>query len=118
MNIASEFLSALEDYKLYSETMGHDHPVTRRAWILVFELAPEEFKEEAGKVAREMDLLPTPSSYTADGKPLYRLDDVVAKLDMTTEEAESYLQEVIADREILGLPTMELVTNQPAYRVH
>lgn len=99
-----EFKAALARYSHLSKTLGHDHDITKDAFTVLFSLAPEEYIDEAHKIAVEMDLLPEASGYLEDGSPMYKLNDIAAKNGVTIEEAEQSMHEMLAVRVEAGLP--------------
>ena len=101
---SQEFKAALKRYSHLSSTLGHDHDITREAFIVLFSLAPDEYVEEAHKIAVEMDLMPEADGYLGDGSPMYKLDDIAAKCGTTKEEAERYMNEIMAAQVEAGLP--------------
>lgn len=106
-----EFKAALARYTHLEKTLGGDHDISRAAFIVLFSLAPDEYVEEAHKIAVDMDLLPDAHGYLADGSPMYRLDDIAAKHGITIEEAEQSMREMLAAKAAAGLPIGGSITD-------
>lgn len=64
--------------------------------------APDWFQDEMCAVFSEMRALPAASGYLEDGSPVYRLEDVAAKLGASQEEGRDILQQAAED-EVDGL---------------
>jgi hypothetical protein len=112
-----EFKAALKRYSHLSETLGAEHDITKDAFTVLFSLAPDEYIDEAHKIAIEMDLLPEASGYLVDGSPMYKLDDIAAKHGVTIEEAEQSMHEMLAARVEAGLPIDGVIsTNRQIHR--
>lgn len=108
MNTTPEFMTALDLHHSVQITMGLDHPLTKRAFALVMELAPAELKTLMADKAREIGLMPDPDGYLDDGSPVYRLESVARKLGLSESEAQDAVQAFMADRVALGLNTMAI----------
>jgi hypothetical protein len=52
-----EFKAALARYHHLRKTLGHDHDITQQAFTVLFSLAPDEYVEEAHKIAVDMGLI-------------------------------------------------------------
>lgn len=109
MNTTPELALALERHQRLAETLGIDHPDTRRAMLLVMELAPKELQDLLGDMARKMGLMPEACGYLEDGTPVYCLEDVAKRLGTSPAQAEAALQENHAERDALGLPNTGIV---------
>lgn len=104
MNQTPEFLAAVERHEAMQATLGEDHPLTQRAFALVWELAPHELKTIMTAQAREMGLIPEhPDGYLDSGEPVYNLHSIARQMGMTEAEAQESLQAFLADRAALGL---------------
>jgi hypothetical protein len=88
-----------------------DHPDTLRAMMLAMEMAPKQLKDEFGDMARTMGLLSEADGYLEDGTPMFRLEDVAARLGVSPAEAEESIQKFLAEREALGLSNAGIVTD-------
>jgi hypothetical protein len=86
MQATPEFLAALEDYNDLAERDMDDTPAGHAAWERVIRLAPPEFLDLATAKMRELDMLPAPAGLDADGRPVYALSDLAAKLDVPEQE--------------------------------
>ena len=87
MQATPEFLAALEDYNDLAERDMDDTPAGHAAWKRVISLAPREFIDLATAKMRELDMLPTPAGLDSDGRPVYELGAVAAKLGIPMDEA-------------------------------
>jgi len=106
-----EFKAALAQYQYLSKTLGPDHDITKNAFIVLFSLAPDEYVDEAHKIAVEMDLIPDSTGYLEDGTAIYRLDDIAAKLEIPIEEAEHAMHEMMAVRKEAGFPVNDYLVD-------
>jgi len=106
-----EFKAALARYTHLEKTLGHDHDITRAAFTVLFSLAPDEYVEEAHKIAVEMDLLPDATGYLADGTPMFSLNAIAAKLGLSNEDAEQSLFDLMNARRDAGLPVDGVLTD-------
>jgi hypothetical protein len=111
MNPTPEFMEAIKRHRRLVDTLGMDHPDTRRAMMLAMELAPEELIDEIGDMAREMGLMPEAYGYLDDGSPMYRLEDIAERLGVSPSEADEAMHKMIADREALGLRSTGILTD-------
>jgi hypothetical protein len=62
------------------------------------------FSTSPEKVARELDLIPRPAGLDANGRPIYRLDELCAKLGATEAEALAFLAEAGEDFVLVAGP--------------
>ena len=62
-------------------------------------------------------MIPEADGYTDDGQPVYSLEAIAAKLDMSMEEAKAAMNAMLADRAALGLPAA-LVNPATVHRKH
>jgi hypothetical protein len=99
----------MDTHERLVDTFGEDHPDTQRALTLVMEMAPEELKMEMRKMMREMGLMPEADGYLDDGSPVFKLENVAARLGVPQVEAEETMHEMHADREALGIPNKGIV---------
>ena len=111
MNLTPEFRAAINVQLRLVEALGIDHPESMRAMVLAIELAPEELKNKMADVAREMGLMPEANGYLDDGSPIFRLEDIAARLGMSIAEAEEAMHKMFTDREALGLSNSGIVTD-------
>lgn len=111
MNLTPEFRAAINAQLRLVETLGIDHPESMRAMVRAIELAPEELKNEMADMAREMGLMPEADGYLDDGSPMFRLEDIAARLGVPIAEAEEAMHKMLADREALGLSNAGVVTD-------
>lgn len=110
------FMDAVHKHLALVETLGHEHPETKRAMMLAMELAPESIKDEMSEKAKALGLLPEATGYLEDGSPMYRLEDIAKQLDISLEEAEETLQQIMRDKEALGLPSGVMLADDA--RIH
>lgn len=110
-----EFLKAMEHYKAMLDQYGDDHPITQRAFMLVWEYSPQWLKDEMDEVITEH--LPKPSGYLDNGEPVYNLADIAKHQGISLEEAEQNLLEMMQNREELGLSNDGLLVNDNVNRI-
>ena len=98
-----EFIKAYDHYQAMLKHYGDDHSITQQAFTLVLHHTPEHVKDEMDAKAKELNLLPPISGYTDDDQPMYRLEDIAKHLDMSVEDVEKQLLQVMESRQKLGL---------------
>ena len=106
-----EFFKAFDHYKAMLEQYGNDHPITEQAFMLTMHYTPEHIKAEMHEKAKELNLLPSVSGYTDDGQPMYRLEDIAKHLDMSVEDAEQHLLQMMDNRQQVGLSNDGILIN-------
>lgn len=97
-----EFCALMDQCRDTSAGLGHDHPITRRLWLLIEHTAPD------------MDLQPPARECDEHGKPVFSIADVAAHLGMSVEEAHRAVERLQADRAALGLAPHDLPAGGPA----
>jgi len=112
MNLTPEFIEAGKRVRHLNETLGMNHPDTRRAMILMISLAPQEFKDKIENMARQDGLMPDPAGYLDDGTPVFSLDDIARCFGVSKEESEKAYEQMIEEKELIGLPIAKFVPNQ------
>ena len=105
------FFKAFDHYKNMVKQYGNDHPITEQAFMLTLHYMPEHIKAEMHEKAKELNLLPSVSGYTDDGQPMYRLEDIAKHLDMSIEDAEQHLLQMMDNRREIGLSNDGIVKN-------
>lgn len=106
-----EFFKAFDHYKNMVKQYGDDHPITEQALILTMHYTPEHIKEEMHQKAKELNLLPPPSGYTDEGDPMYSLEDIAKHFDISFEEAEQRLLQMMDNRQKVGLSNDGVLIN-------
>ena len=106
-----EFFKAFDHCKAMREQYGEHHPITEQALILTMHYTPEHIKAEMHEKAKELNLLPSVSGYTDDGQPMYRLEDIAKHLDMSIEDAEQHLLQMMDNRNEVGLSNDGILIN-------
>jgi len=101
-----EFMAAMSASLRLVEMLGQDHPDTTRALQRAMMLAPPSLNALMADKARELDLIPEADGYTDDGAPVFSLESIAAKLDMSMEEAHAAMEAMLDDRAALGLPAV------------
>jgi hypothetical protein len=112
-----EHRKAVQELLHLVETLGIDHPSTTRALQLSMSLAPPSMKAFMAETAKEMGLLPYADGYTEDGQPVFSLQAIAAKLDVSMDEAKAAMEAMLEDRAALGLPA-GLVDPATVHRKH
>lgn len=112
-----EHRKAVQDVLHLVETLGLDHPNTTRVLQLSMSLAPPSMKVFMAETAKEMGLLPYADGYTEDGQPVFSLQAIASKLDMSMDEAKAAMDAMLEDRAALGLPAA-LVDPSKVHRKH
>lgn len=105
------FFKAFDHYKNMVKQYGNDHPITEQAFMLTLHYMPEHIKAEMHEKAKELNLLPSVSGYTDDGQPMYRLEDIAKHLDMSIEDAEQHLLQMMDNRNEVGLSNDGILIN-------
>ena len=106
-----EFFKAFDHCKAMREQYGEHHPITEQAFMLTMHYTPEHIKAEMHEKAKELNLLPSVSGYTDDGQPMYRLEDIAKHLDMSVEDAEQHLLQMMDNRQQVGLSNDGILIN-------
>ena len=106
-----EFFKAFDHYKNMVKQYGDDHPITEQAFILTMHYTPEHIKKEMHQKAKELNLLPPPSGYTDEGDPMYSLEDIAKHFDISFEEAEQRLLQMMDNRQKVGLSNDGVLIN-------
>ena len=106
-----EFFKAFDHYKAMLDQYGEHHPITEQALILTMHYTPEHIKEEMHQKAKELNLLPPPSGYTDEGDPMYSLEDIAKHFDISFEEAEQRLLQMMDNRQQVGLSNDGVLIN-------
>ncbi len=106
-----EFFKAFDHYKNMVKQYGDDHPITEQAFILTMHYTPEHIKEEMHQKAKELNLLPPVSGYTDEGDPMYSLEDIAKHFDISFEEAEQRLLQMMDNRQKVGLSNDGVLIN-------
>jgi hypothetical protein len=101
-HVDPEFFKAFDHYKAMRIQYGEDHPITDQALMLTMHYTPEHIKEEMHQKAKELNLLPPPRGYTDDGEPMYHLEDIAKYFDISFEEAEQQLLQMMSNRQQAG----------------
>ena len=112
-----EFLTAMSACLALVESLGMEHPDTTRALQRAMALAPPSMHDFVAAQAHELDLIPEADGYTEDGAPVFSLQIIAAKLDMSMEEAKAAMDDMLEDRAALGLPA-GLVDPATVHRKH
>lgn len=105
------FVEALKNHNAIVRQYGQDSPEQRRAMAILMDVSPPHIIDEIGDIASGMGLMPKTSGCLEDETPMYSLDEIAERLGIPPEEAEKALQEMMAERESLGLSNAGIVTN-------
>ena len=98
-----EFMAAMSACLRLVETLGMEHPDTTRAMQRAMLLAPPSMTSFMADTAKELGLIPEADGYLDDGQPVYSLEAIAAKLDMSMDEAKQSMSAMLEDRAALGL---------------
>ena len=112
-----EFMAAMSACLRLGESLGVEHPDTTRAMQRAMALSPPSLNTFMADKARELDLMPEADGYLDDGQPVYSLEAIAAKLDMSIEEAQTAMDAMLEDCAALGLPAA-LVDPATVHRKH
>lgn len=112
-----EFMAAMSACLRLVESLGMEHPDTTRAMQRAMALAGPSMNTFMADTAKELGLIPEADGYTDEGQPLYSLEAIAAKLDMSMEEAQAAMDAMLEDRAALGLPAV-LVNPATVHRKH
>ena len=111
------FLAATSECLRLVETLGIDHPDTTRAMQRAMLLAPPSMHTFISEQAHELGLMPQADGYTDDDKPVYTLESIAAKLDVSMDEAKEAMMAMQSDCEALGVPAA-LINPATVHRKH
>ena len=112
-----EFMAAMSACLRLVESLGMDHPDTIRAMQRAMALAGPSMNAFMADKVRELDLIPEADGYLDDGQPVYSLESIAAKLDMSMDEAKAAMDDMLEDRAALELPAA-LVDPSKVHRKH
>ena len=112
-----EFMAATSACLRLGESLGIHHPDTTRAMQRAMALAGPSMNAFMAEAVRELDLIPEADGYLDDGQPVYSLEAIAAKLDMSIEEAQTAMDAMLEDCAALGLPAA-LVDPATVHRKH
>ena len=112
-----EFLAAMSACLRLVETLGMDHPDATRAMQRAMALAGPSMNAFMSDKAKELDLIPDADGYLEDGEPVYSLESIAAKLEMSIDEAKQAMDAMLEDRAALGLPAV-LIDSATVHRKH
>jgi hypothetical protein len=114
----SKFRAAVDRHLALVERLGQDHKDTIKAMQVALELAPPEIQDQLTAKVKELELIPKTPYGLVDGEPVYRLEDIAKCLDITMEEAKAAVEEMLAEREALGLSNEVITINSPIDVLH
>jgi hypothetical protein len=103
-----KFDKAMAECLHLDDALGKNHPDTITATAHALSLAPQELHDLMMAKMRELNLVPKPIGYTADGQALYRLEDIAAKLGISNDEAQSKFQKLMGNSDEEDLPAMTI----------
>lgn len=112
-----EFLTAMSACLRLTESLGLEHPDTTRAMQRAMALAPPSMNAFMQAQAEELGLMPDADGYTDDGAPVFSLESIATRLDMSMKEAKDAVYAMLNDRAELGLPAV-LVDPAKVHRKH
>jgi len=112
-----EFLVAMSACLRLEESLGMDHPETTRAMQRAMALAPPSMQAFMADTAEDLGLMPDADGYTDDGQPVFSLESIAAKFDMSMEEAQAAMEAMLEDWAALGRPAA-LVDPVTVHRKH
>ena len=101
-----EFLAVMSECLRLVETLGINHPDTTRAMRSAMLMAPPSLHAFMSEQAHELGLMPEAEGYTDDGEPVYSLESIAAKLDISIDEAREAMEAMFEGGEALGLPAV------------
>jgi hypothetical protein len=107
----TSFTEALKNHNAIVRQYGENSPEQRRAMALLMDVSPPHILDEIHDIACEIGLMPKASGCLDDGTQMYSLDEIASSLGIPPKEAEKALQEMMAERESLGLSNAGIVTN-------
>ena len=112
-----EFMAAMSACLRLTESLGLEHPDTKQAMQRAMALAGPSMNAFMADKARELDLIPEADGYLDDGQPVYSLEAIAEKLDISMDEAKAAMDAMLTAREELGLPAV-LVDPATVHRKH
>ncbi|MDO8772167.1 MAG: hypothetical protein Q7K57_26390 [Burkholderiaceae bacterium] len=112
-----EFLTAMSACLALVESLGIEHPDTTRALQRAMALAPPSMHDFVAAQAHELDLIPEADGYTEDGEPVFSLESIAVKFDISMDEAHAAMDAMLEDRAPLDLPA-PLVDPATVHRKH
>ena len=101
---APEFMAAMSACLRLVESLGMEHPDTTRAMQRAMALAGPSMQDFMDDAVKELDLIPEADGYLDDSQPVFSLESIAAKLDMSMDEAKAAMDDMLEDRAALDLP--------------
>ena len=111
---SAEFLSAMMTCLRLKDSLSIGHPEFTKALMNVMRLVSDDMMDAFVDIAQELGLFPEPDGYTEAGEPVYRLEDVAAKVGIPINRLEVSTAHYAAEQAAMGLGPVEI---DPA-RVH
>jgi hypothetical protein len=112
-----EFMTAMSACLRFVETLGIEHPNVAVAMVQAMMIAPPSMADFAADLAKELGLMPDAHGYTAGGEPVFTLDSIASKLDLSVPEAQDAMDAILASQEAMGLPA-SLIDPATVHRIH
>lgn len=112
-----EFMVAMSECLLIVESLGIDHPDAKRAMQRAMLLASPSMQAFMSKQVDQLGLMPQADGYTEDSEPVFSLESIAAKLDISRDEAKAAMEAILSARESLGLPSV-LIDPATVYLKH
>jgi hypothetical protein len=97
--------------------LGIDHPDVTTAMARAMMIAPPSMQDFMADTAKEMGLMPASCGYTDDGEPVFSLDSIASKLNVSMPEAQQALNAMLADQRAMGL-SGRLIDPAAVHRIH
>ena len=85
------FKRALAEYERIASLHGEDSEQAINAFMKCYDLAPQHYRDEAGKMVEQMGMIPKPSGYTDNGQPVFSASDLAKHFGVSESEVIAQL---------------------------
>ena len=88
------FFTEFDKYKRIVEKHGEDSEQAINAFMKCYDLAPQHYRDEAGKMIEQMGMIPKPSGYTDNGQPVFSASDLAKHFGVSESEVIERLNQL------------------------
>ena len=88
------FKRALAEYERIASLHGEDSEQAINAFMKCYDLAPQHYRDEAGKMVEQMGMIPKPSGYTDNGQPVFSASDLAKHFGVSESEVIERLNQL------------------------
>jgi len=114
--LSPEFVEAMANVRRLTRTLGSFHQETMFAMMKAVDLAPSDAREVFDSSLRESGAMPAASGYTKEGRPVFSLESIAEKFDLSGPEILKAVEEILMTCEGPDLP-IALIDPSKVYKV-